>query len=98
MMMLATVGRCSSQLSATCGIGLAGFLGDLVERVDDPEEALLVEVRAGAGDVVGAGAGLGRLAAADLAGELAPAERAPDHGADALVAAERHAAPTRSRG
>ncbi len=37
--------------------------------------------------------GLARLAAPDLAGELAPAERAPDHRADALVAAERHQLP-----
>ena len=36
---------------------------------------------------------LRRLAAADLAGEPAPAERAPDHRADALVERQRHQLP-----
>ena len=34
-----------------------------------------------------------RLAAADLAGQPAPAERAPDHGADLLVERQRHQFP-----
>ena len=39
-----------------------------------------------------------RLAAADLAGQPAPAERAPDDRADALVERRAASAPTRSRG
>ena len=78
---------------AICGTVLAGLLGDLVEGVDDAVEVLVVDRRAVVGGLVQAAAGGQRLAAADLAGEAAPAERAPDERADALVEAERHQLP-----
>ena len=45
MITVATVGRCSSQLSAICGTRLAGFRRDRVERIDDAVEMLVVRRR-----------------------------------------------------
>src|ERR1700677_4882074 len=72
---------------------LAGFLGDAIERVDDIEQAFLFVARSGFRNGVRTGARLRRLSAPDFAGELAPAERAPDDRADALVAPELHQLP-----
>ena len=73
---------------------LAGLGGDLVQGVDDPEQVLVVDSAGRCpGCRVRACRGSGRLAAADLAGEPAPAERAPDHRADALVERQRHQLP-----
>src|SRR3984885_5622383 len=72
---------------------LAGLLGDAIERVDDIEQAILFVARSGFRNRMGACAGLRRLSAPDFSSELAPAERAPDDRADALVAAELHELP-----
>ena len=45
MMTVATVGRCSSQLRATCGTVLPVSCGDLVEGVDDPVDVLVGDRR-----------------------------------------------------
>jgi len=75
------------------GDGLAGFLGDCVQGVDDVEQVLIRDWRAGLGGDVEAAGFRQRLAAADLAGEAAPAEGAPDECADFLVEAEGHQFP-----
>ncbi|MCY1508738.1 hypothetical protein D9M68_430580 [compost metagenome] len=72
---------------------LAGLLGQLAEHVDDIVELAVVDGRAVSGRIVQAASFRPGLAAADLAGEAAPAERAPDQRADALVGAERHQFP-----
>ena len=88
-----TVGRCSSQLSAICGMVLPVSLA-----TSSSASTTLNRYSSSTG-----GPALGRLvqaallgdagAAADLAGEAAPAERAPHDGADALLEAERHQLP-----
>ena len=93
MMTLATVGRRSSQLSAICGIVLPVSLATASSASTMREQALLVVARPGFRNGVRAGAGLRRLPAPDFSGELAPAERAPDDRADALIAAELHQLP-----
>src|ERR1700689_1557777 len=72
---------------------LAGLLGEGDERVDDGEQALLLVARPGFRNGVRTGARLRWLSTPDFARELTPAERAPDDGADALVAAELHQLP-----
>src|SRR6202042_516951 len=72
---------------------LAGLLGDAIERVDNIEQALLVVARPGFRNGVRAGARLRRLSAPDFTRQLAPAERAPDDRANALIAAELHQLP-----
>src|ERR1700733_7808850 len=72
---------------------LAGLLGDAIERVDDIEQALLVVARPGFRNGVRTGARLRRLSAPDFTRQLAPAERAPDDRADALVAPKLHQLP-----
>src|SRR5207244_12793440 len=64
---------------------LAGFLGDLVHRIDHAVEPLLIDRWREAGRVVQPTAGRQWLAAPDLAGQAAPAERTPDNGPHALV-------------
>ena len=88
-----TVGRLQQPVDGDLRHGLAGLGGDLVQRVDDPVEMLVLDRRAEARGLVQAAALRQRLAAADLAGQAAPAERAPDQRADALVEAERHQLP-----
>jgi hypothetical protein len=75
--------------------GLAGFGGEGVEGVDYLVDVLPVGDGAGVGGQLALQAGgFGeRLAAADLAGEAAPAERAPDEGSDALIGGEGHELP-----
>ena len=75
--------------------GLAGLPGDRVEGVDDPVEVLVGHLRPDVGrDLAPQAARLRqRLAAADLAGQPAPAERAPDDRADLLVEGQRHQLP-----
>ena len=93
MTTLSTVGRCRSQFSATTGTGLLDFLGDCLEGIDHFVEVFVFDLRAEVGSFVQA-AFLGkRLAAADFAGQAAPAEGAPDDGADALIDAEGHQLP-----
>lgn len=77
------------------GDRFVGFLGDDVEGIDDfEEEFFIVGRRGGVGFFAVESACRGeRLAAADFAGEAAPAEWAPDDGADALVESERHEFP-----
>src|SRR3984885_6391952 len=72
---------------------LAGLLGDAIERVDDIEQALLVVARPGFRNGVRTGARRRGLPAPDFARQLAPAERAPDDRADALVASKLHQLP-----
>ena len=92
MMTDETVGRCKSQFSAIWG-WIFPFRGDRVQGVNHFIEVLVLDGRAGLGGCVQA-ADLGqRLAAADFAGQAAPAERTPDQRADPLVEAEGHQLP-----
>ena len=93
MMTLATVGRCSSQFSAICGTVLPVSLAISSSASTTLVEIFVVDLRPDVGGLVQAARFGQRLAAADLAGEAAPAERAPHHRADALVEAERHQLP-----
>src|ERR1700722_3640005 len=72
---------------------LAGLLGDSIERVDDIEQALFVVAGPGFRNGMRPGAGLRRLSAPNFSSELAPAERAPDDRADALIASKLHQLP-----
>ena len=94
-----TVGRCSSQFSAICGIALAGFRRRLrpARRRRDTGARRPPAARSCAVSCSRLVCGQ-RLAAADLAGEAAPAERAPHDRADALVERRAASAPIRSRG
>ena len=93
MMTVETVGRWRSQLRAICGTVLPVSLATCVEGVDDFVEIFVVDLRAVVGGFVQAADFGERLAAADFAGEAAPAERAPDERADALVEGEGHQLP-----
>src|SRR3984957_9026394 len=73
--------------------GFTRLLGESVKRVDDGEQAPLVVSRPGLRNGVRTCAGLRRLPAPDFTRELAPAERAPDDRADALIAAKLHQLP-----
>ncbi len=87
------MGRRSSQLRAICGMVLPVSSAISVEDVDHAEEELVLDRRAVVGGVVQTAALGQRTAAADLAGEPAPAQRAPDDRADALVEPEGHQLP-----
>ena len=94
MMTVATVGRCSSQLSAICGTVLPVSSA----TASSASTTWYRYSSATGGPHVGrlavqAARRRQRLAAADLAGEPAPAERAPDHRADPLVERQRHQLP-----
>ena len=68
MMTFATVGRCEQPVERDLRHGLARFLGDCVEGVDDPVDVLVGDRRADVGRrlaLEAAGRGQ-RLAAADL--------------------------------
>ena len=94
MMTVATVGRCSSQLSAICGTVLPVSFATASSASTTLNRYSSATGGPASASSCRAGASLrGRLAAADLAGEAAPAERAPHHRADALVEAERHQLP-----
>src|SRR5690606_20664131 len=64
--------------------GLAGLLGDLIQRIDDREQVFVLDDRAAGRAALRDAPGF-VLAATDLAGEATPAEWAPDHRAEALV-------------
>ena len=85
MMTRRHVGRCSSQLSAICGTVLPVSFATASSASTTAIEILVGDRRAavGVGLAVQAARLRQRLAAADLAGQPAPAERAPDHRADA---------------
>ncbi len=95
MMTLATRRPLEQPVEGDLRHGLAGLPGDLVEGVDDPVDVLVGDRRPDVGhELALEPAGLRqRLAAADLAGEPAPAERAPDDRADLLVEGQRHQLP-----
>jgi len=72
---------------------LAGLGRHLVHRVDHAVQALVVDRWREAGGLVQAAASGQGLAAAHLAGQAAPTERAPHDGAQALVLPQRHQLP-----
>ena len=93
MMTLETVGRCSSQLSAICGMVLP-VSSATASRASMTRKRCASSTGGPRSAVWCRRLIFGqRLAPAELAGEPAPAERAPDQRADALVEAERHQLP-----
>ncbi|CEJ45739.1 hypothetical protein XAB3213_3210009 [Xanthomonas citri pv. bilvae] len=71
----------------------AGLCGNGIERLDDVEQARIVDRRAGRGSGMQTAVLRQRLAAPQLAGQPPPTERAPHHRTDALVDTQRHQLP-----
>jgi hypothetical protein len=73
--------------------GLAGFLRDFLDGIDDFVEMFVFDLRAEVrGFVEARNCGEGAVAA-DLTGEASPTERTPDERADFLIEGERHQFP-----
>ena len=100
MTIVDTVGRCSSQFSATWGTVLLRLGGHRIERVDDPEQVLLRHLRAGVevGLVVQARNLRAGPSTAELPGQAGPPERTPDDRSDFLIERRAASVPIRSRG
>src|ERR1700757_758626 len=83
-------GAAQDPIEGDLGNALAGFLGDGVDRVHDFVDIFVGDRWAVFGGFVEAAFRGKRVAAANFSGEAAPAERAPDEGANFLIDGEGH--------
>ena len=88
-------GALEEPVEGDLGDGFAGLFGDFIEGVDDFVEIVVGDLGAHVEvELVAEASFFGEgLVAADFAGEAAPAEGAPDDGADAFLDAEGHEFP-----